>query len=441
MSDHHLGILNTPLTLPCGVVLPNRLCKAAMTEGLAGPDGLPNQRHERLYRTWARGGVGLQITGNVMVDGNHLERPGNVILDRIPDASARARYRAWTDAATAEGGHLWMQISHAGRQTQKAVNPHPKSASDVMLGLPGGQFARPQPLTGEEIHALIGRYADAAAVARESGFNGVQVHAAHGYLISQFLSPMTNRRRDEWGGSLENRARFLRAIVAATRAKTGRDFAVSVKLNSSDFQKGGFGADDARQVVAWLEADGVDLIELSGGTYEQPRMLELAGLEPVEEIRLRPSTRQREAFFLAFASELKDVVRVPLMVTGGFRTAQGMVEAIRDDGIAMIGLGRPLCGDPLCTRALLREGTDLPRYERRLGNPGHFFGVDSPVKLVKAIASFAVMAWYYDQIVLMADGLPNDSDPATFRRFIALQRGQAAWLKARRELLADTTAR
>lgn len=434
MSDHHLGILNTPLTLPCGVVLPNRLCKAAMTEGLAGPDGLPNQRHERLYRTWARSGVGLQVTGNVMVDGDHLERPGNVILDRIPDASARARYRAWTDAATAEGGHLWMQISHAGRQTQKSVNRHPKSASDVMLGLPGGQFARPEPLTGEEIHALIGRYAEAAAVARETGFSGVQVHAAHGYLISQFLSPMTNHRSDEWGGSLENRARFLRAIVSATRAKTGRDFAVAVKLNSSDFQRGGFGADDARQVVAWLGADGVDLIELSGGTYEQPRMLELEGLEPVEEIRLRPSTRQREAFFLAFASELKDVVRVPLMVTGGFRTAQGMVEAIRDDGIAMIGLGRPLCGDPLCTRALLREGADLPRYERRLGNPGRFFGVDSPLKLVKTIASFAVMAWYYDQIELMADGRPNDPDPASFRRFIALQRSQAAWLKARRAL-------
>ena len=432
MNDSSTKFLSAPLTLPCGLVLPNRLAKAAMTEGLAGPDGLPNERHVQLYRTWARSGVGLQITGNVMVDGDHLERPGNVILDREMGPAGLARFRAWADAARAEGGHVWMQISHAGRQTQKAVNPQPKSASDVKLGLPGGQFARPTPLKDDEIRALVDRYAAAAVVARETGFTGAQIHAAHGYLISQFLSPMTNRRSDEWGGSLENRARFLRAIVAATRAKTGRDFAISVKLNSSDFQKGGFGADDARQVVAWLEADGVDLIELSGGTYEQPRMLELVGVEPVEEIRLRPSTRQREAFFLAFASELKDVVRVPLMVTGGFRTAQGMVEAIRDDGIAMIGLGRPLCGDPLCTRALLREGTDLPRYERRLGNPGHFFGVDSPVKLVKAIASFAVMAWYYDQIVLMADGRPNDPDPASFRRFLALQRSEAAWIKARR---------
>jgi 2,4-dienoyl-CoA reductase-like NADH-dependent reductase (Old Yellow Enzyme family) len=436
-----VGALDTPLALPCGASLPNRLAKAAMTEGLAGPDGLPNERHQRLYRTWARSGVGLQITGNVMVDGDHLERPGNVILERRPGAGARARFRAWADAATAEGGHVWMQISHAGRQTQKAVNRNPKSASDVKLGLPGGQFARPQPLSDAEIRNLVGRFADAAAVARETGFSGVQVHAAHGYLISQFLSPMTNRRGDAWGGSLENRARLLREIVAATRASTGGDFAISVKLNSSDFQKGGFGPDDARQVVAWLEADGVDLIELSGGTYEQPRMLEFEGLEPAEEIPLRPSTRRREEFFLAFASELKGVVRVPLMVTGGFRTAKGMDDAVREDGIAMIGIGRPLCGDPLCTRALLREGADLPRFERQLGNPGRFFGVDSPLKLVKAIASFSVMAWYYDQIESMADGRPNDPDPACLRRFIALQRREAQWLRARRELLARSAAR
>jgi len=441
MTDEQIEILKTPLQLPCGVVLKNRLAKAAMTEGLAGPDGLPDERHARLYRTWAESGVGLLITGNVMVDGNHLERPGNVIVDRAFEPRERASFKAWADAASADGCQMWMQISHAGRQTQKLVNPRPKSASDVQLGLPGGQFGRPVPLTSDEIRNLVERYAEAAAVARETGFGGVQVHAAHGYLISQFLSPNANRRQDEWGGSLENRARFLRAIVAATRARTGRDFAIGVKLNSSDFQKGGFGPDDARQVVAWLEEDGVDLIELSGGTYEQPRMLELEGLEPVEEIRLRASTRQREEFFLGFASELKGVVGVPLMVTGGFRTARGMAAAVRDDGIAAIGIGRPLCGDPLCTQRLLRDGTDLPRYERLLGNPRHFFGVNSPVKLVKAIASFSVMAWYYDQIVLMSEGRPNDPDLACFRRFVALQRRQAAWMKARRAWLSSGTIR
>jgi 2,4-dienoyl-CoA reductase-like NADH-dependent reductase (Old Yellow Enzyme family) len=233
------------------------------------------------------------------------------------------------------------------------------------------------------------------------------------------------------GGSLENRARFLRSIVAATRAKTGAGFAIGVKLNSSDFQKGGFGPDDARQVVSWLEEDGVDLVELSGGTYEQPRMLELQGIEPVEEIRLRAGTRDREAFFLGFAAELKGAVGVPLMVTGGFRTASGMAAAIRDDGIAAIGIGRPLCGDAACTQKLLRDGTDLPRFERRLGNPAGFFGTNSPLKLVKVVASFAVMAWYYDQIVLLAEGRENDPDPATFRRFLALRRKENEWLKGR----------
>jgi len=436
MADEQQGILKTPLTLPCGLVLKNRLVKAAMTEGLAGPDGLPNAKLNRLYRTWAASEVALLITGNVMVDGDHLERPGNVIIDHALTPQERARFKAWVEAASGNGCQVWMQISHAGRQTQKRVNPQPKSASDVQLGLPGGQFARPQPLSKNEILALIARYADAAAVARETGFSGVQIHAAHGYLVSQFLSPKANHRQDEWGGSLENRARFLRSIVAATRAKTGDDFAISVKLNSSDFQKGGFGPDDARQVVGWLQDDGVDLVELSGGTYEQPKMLEIEGIEPAEEIKLRASTRQREAFFLGFAAELKDAVDVPLMVTGGFRTARAMAAAIQDDGIGAIGIGRPLCGDPACTQKLLRDGTDLPRYEKRLGNPRHFFGVNSPLKLIKMVAGFSVMAWYYDQIVLMGNGQENDADPATFRRFLALQSRESRWLKSRKSGLS-----
>jgi len=431
VTDSSPHILNAPLTLPCGLVLKNRLIKAAMTEGLAGTDGLPNERLNQLYRTWAASGVAVLITGNVMVDSAHLERPGNVIADRPLGPRERARFRAWADAAQTDGCQLWMQISHAGRQTQKKINPHPKSASDVQLGVPGGQFARPTPLRGDEIIALVERYAEAAELARDCGFSGVQIHAAHGYLVSQFLSPKANRRQDEWGGSLENRARFLRRIVAATRAKTGKDFALSVKLNSSDFQQGGFGPDEARQVAAWLEADGIDLLELSGGTYEQPKMLQFVGLQPPEEIKLRDSTRQREAFFLGFAAELKGRVGVPLMVTGGFRSAPGMAAAIRDDGIAAIGIGRPLCGDPLCTQKLLENGADLPRYEKRLGNAAGFFGINSPLKLVKVIASFSVMAWYYDQIVLMGEGRPNDPKPALLKRFLALQLREYRWLKAR----------
>lgn len=436
MTTDSKSVLNTPLELPCGLTLKNRLAKAAMTEGLAGPDGLPNEKLFRLYRTWAESGVGVLITGNVMVDGTHLERPGNVILDHPLTETGREAFKAWAAAGSADGCQMWMQISHSGRQTQKRVNPAPKSASDIQLGLPGGQFARPVPLSTDEIRGLIERYAAAARQARECGFGGVQIHAAHGYLISQFLSPRANQRDDEWGGSLENRARFLRSIVAAVRAQTSSDFALSVKLNSSDFQKGGFGPDDARQVVRWLEQDGMDLIELSGGTYEQPKMLEFEGLEPPENIQLRASTRAREAFFQSFAAELKDEVSVPLMVTGGFRSASGMATAISADGISAIGIGRPLCGDPRCTGRLLQSGADLPRFEQMLGNPAGFFGINSPVKMIKLVASFAVMAWYYDQIVLLGDGLENDPEPRSLRRFLALQGREIKWLKARKAWLA-----
>ena len=411
-----------------------------MTEGLAAPDGLPNQKHARLYRTWAEGGSAVLVTGNVMVDGSHLERPGNVILDHTLSEAERAPFRAWAEAGSVNGCQMWMQLSHSGRQTQKRINPRPKSASDVALRLPGGLFAQPQALTADEIEELVDRFAAAAEQARTCGFSGIQIHAAHGYLISQFLSPSVNHRNDAWGGTLENRARLLRSIVAAVKARTSADFAVTVKLNTSDFQKGGFAPEDARQVVHWLAEDGVDLIELSGGTYEQPKMLEFEGLQPAQKIKVRTSTRVREAFFLDFAAELKRHVAVPLMVTGGFRSARGMVDAVSSDGISAIGIGRPLCGDPDCVARLLQTGEDLPRFEQRLGKRRGFFSINSAFKMVKVVASFAVMAWYYDQIVAMGDGRSPDSDPHTFTRFLALQRRELAWIKGRKKWLRACTA-
>lgn len=432
------NVLDQPLKLPCGVQIKNRIVKAAMTEGLAGPDGCPNPDHVRLYSTWAQGGAGLLITGNVIVDDFHLERPGNVTLSKQPDPATLEAFRAWGTSGAEHGCEIWMQLSHAGRQTQKLVNPKPKSASDVRLALPGGQFARPTPMTESEIEDVINRFASAAEVAKQTGFSGVQIHAAHGYLLSQFLSPRVNLREDQWGGTLENRCRLLREIIAAVRSRTGAGFAISVKLNSSDFQKGGFDANDARQVVRWLGEDGVDLVELSGGTYEQPKMLELEGLAPAEEIKLRKSTREREAFFLAFAAELREEVQVPLMVTGGFRSASAMRAAVTEDGIDAIGLGRPLCGAPDSPQALLSKGEDLPRFELALGNRGRFFGVDSPALLVKALASFAVVSWYYDQIIAMAKGVEMDHSPHTFRRFLGLRKREAAWIKARKTWLSSS---
>lgn len=306
--------LASPLTLPCGVTIPNRIAKAAMTEGLATPDGVPTAELERLYGLWSDGGAGLLLSGNIQIDRDHLERPGNVIIDREPDAAMQAALSRWADAATRNGNQFWAQISHAGRQTMKMINPHPKAPSAVKLGLPGGQFGEPVALERVEITEIVRRFALCAAAVKAAGFTGVQVHAAHGYLLSQFLSPRSNRRSDEYGGSLENRARLLMDTVTAIRDAVGADFPVAVKLNSADFQKGGFDFADSLQVVAWLEQAGIDLIEISGGTYEQPRLLGVEGIEAAEPQAVAESTQQREAYFVDFALAMKEKVSVPLMV-------------------------------------------------------------------------------------------------------------------------------
>lgn len=390
-------------SLPNGQSFRNRIAKAAMTEGLAFRDGLPNAAHETLYRRWADRGCGLLLTGNVLIDRLHLERPGNVIVDGPLTAEGKAAWARWAAAATAGGTQAWVQISHAGRQTQKSVNPSPKAPSAVPLALPGGQFGMPVPLTDAEIRDLIARWANAAVVSREAGFTGVQLHAAHGYLISQFLSPLVNRREDEWGGALENRARLLIEAVKAVRAAVGSDFTLSVKLNSADFQKGGFAFDECLTVAGWLADLGVDCLELSGGTYEQPAMMDVVGLTPREEPR-QQSTRQREAYFVQLARALMAAKTPPLMVTGGFRSLGAMEDAL-GSGIAFVGVGRPLCAEPDCVTELL-EGhvEELPRFEERLAIGPGWLGPSSPFKLARTINVFAAQAWYYQQIRRVAAG-------------------------------------
>jgi len=398
--------LDQPVALPCGFVLPNRLAKAAMTEGLAVA-GVPGEALERLYRTWAASGIGLQITGNVQIDAHHLERPGNVVIDRPPDSATLVRLARWADAAKSGGGRVLMQLSHAGRQTPIRVNPRPKAPSAVPLALPGKQFGLPEALTDAEIEALILRFAAAARAAEQAGFDGVQIHAAHGYLLSQFLSPRANRRDDRWGGPLANRARLLRRAVTAVRDGVGPGFAVAVKLNSADFQKGGFAFEESLRVAEWLAEDGVDLLELSGGSYEQPRMMALAGLEPAEEPQTA-STSAREAYFLDFATAMLAARTPPLMVTGGFRSAAAMADALAA-GVALVGLARPLCTAPHGPAALLAgTATALPRAEDRLRlGPGPF-GPASPFPLLRTLNGFATQSWYYQQIRRMGAGKAPD---------------------------------
>ena len=338
--------LSDPLTLPCGAVLRNRLAKAAMTEGLADVEGRATARNVQLYELWGAGGAGLLLTGNVLIDHRFLERPRNVIVERGRDLGMLREVAA---AATAHGAQCWVQVSHPGRQaglgSAQFVGP---SAVPVATG----SEAMTRALTGAEIRDLIDRFAYVAETVRECGFTGVQIHAAHGYLNSQFLSPLTNQRDDEWGGSLENRARLLLSAVRSARKAVGADFAVSVKLNSADFQKGGFSEDEALTVIGWLEEEGIDLLEISGGNYESMEMVGVSNPDSPQPAR-RASTAAREAYFMAFADRIRPCTRLPLMVTGGFRSRAGMDAALASGALDVVGIGRPFCAEPALAAGLL----------------------------------------------------------------------------------------
>ena len=418
------AVLSTPLTLPCGVTLPNRLAKAAMSELLADPQNRATPAHQRLYGIWAKGGPGMLLTGNVQIDYRHLEHPGNVVIQGAQDTGRLTALKAWSGAAKREGAQIWMQLAHAGRQTHRLVNATPKAPSAVPLALPGIKFGTPIALTEAEILDLIERFGHAAAVARETGFDGVELHAAHGYLFSQFLSPRSNLREDEWGGDLAGRARFLLETVRAIRARVGADFPIAIKLNSADFQRGGFSFEDSQIVAGWLDDASVDLIEISGGTYEQPRMANIEGLEPAFDPFVSKASRDREAYFARFAPEMRrHLKRAKLMVTGGFRTARGMADAIANDGVDLIGLGRPLCLDPDAPAALLRgESVSLEQPENRLRLGPGLLGPRSPIKLLRAINGLGSMTWYNEQIIRLGAGEKSDPEMRFLPAFIRMQK-------------------
>ncbi len=402
-----MTVLSSAFTLPCGISIPNRLAKAAMTEGLAETGGRAGVRIARLYRLWSEGGAGLILTGNIMVDGRYRERPANIVVDDTLDAASMAGLEAYAAAAKSGGSVAIAQISHAGRQSPATIAPQPVGPSAVAVKLPGGVFAKPRALTEAEIDDTIARFAHTAKTCVEAGFDGVQVHAAHGYLISEFLNPLVNQRTDGWGGSLENRARILIETVRAVRAAIGPDKALSVKLNSSDFQKGGFDFKDCKRVVAMLDAEGIDLLEISGGNYEQPKMMGIAGAEPVFEGEMRDSTKAREAYFMAYAEKVMETAKTPVMVTGGFRSKAAMEDAVKS-GVAIIGVGRPLCVLPDASAQLLDGRLDaLPAYEQSLTLGSGYFGPTSPNDLMKAANGFAVLAFFYRNIIRMADGKPT----------------------------------
>lgn len=383
--------LSRPLSLPNGAVIPNRIAKAAMSEGIADARNHSTPRLEALYRRWAASGAGLLLSGNIQVDRRHLERPLNVVAD---DREGLDALRRLAEAGRSGGAHFWAQISHTGRQVAAEINPAPLAPSavelDVLRGI-GLNFAAPRAMTEAEIRHAIDQFAVTAALVKEAGFTGVQLHGAHGYLISQFLSPHTNQREDEWGGPPANRARFLLEAIRAVRVAVGPDFPIGLKLNASDFQKGAFTNADCIELVRMLNGTGLDLLEVSGGSLEQPKVVGVTLKD--EGVDGRPeSTRRREAYFLEFARAIREVAAMPVMVTGGFRTVAVMVEALEGGELDMVGIGRPFIADPLVARKIL-DGSIVrtPTPEEGL-QPLHILG------------------WNNMQIERLASGL--DPDPA-----------------------------
>jgi 2,4-dienoyl-CoA reductase-like NADH-dependent reductase (Old Yellow Enzyme family) len=335
-----------PLHLPNGQIIANRIAKAAMEENMADLNQAPSRALKQLYKAWADGEPGLLLTGNVMIDRRAMTGPGGVALENEEHLDS---FREWADVARAKGVHFWVQLSHPGRQTMANLGQQARAPSAIAmdLGSFSKMFATPRAMTEEDIQDVIQRFATSARLAEKAGFSGVQIHGAHGYLISQFLSPLSNHRTDRWGGSLENRARLLLEVIHAVRASVSPSFCVAVKLNSADFQRGGFDAADARGVVEMLNPLPIDLLELSGGSYEAPAMQ--------GEAR-DGRTLAREAYFLEFAKELASIATMPLMVTGGIRRLP-IVQQVLDSGIAMAGIATALTLEPQLLKHW-REGRD-----------------------------------------------------------------------------------
>lgn len=406
--------LNSSFTLPNGSTLTNRIAKSAMSEALGTMDNRATQELVRLYQRWGQGGTGLLITGNVMIDRLALGEPGNVVIEDERDLQT---LKAWAEAGQAEGAQVWVQLNHPGRQSPKGLNKENVAPSAVAFDKAmQAYFETPRELTGDEIEDLIARFGRAAGICRKAGFSGVQIHGAHGYLVSQFLSPKTNQRSDEWGGNAENRRRFVLRVLQAMREATAPDFAIGIKLNSADFQRGGFTEEESLDVMSALAEAGIDLIEISGGTYEAPAMT-----------GVRESTRAREAYFLDFADKVRArIPNTPLMVTGGFRSHAGMTAALASGSLDLCGIARLLAIEPDVSARLL-AGQD-PRETVR------------PIKTgIGPVDRMAIMevTWYTRQLRRIGRGQEPKPGESGLKAFVCSLVDTASGMRQTRRLRAS----
>lgn len=320
----HLETLFEPLQLPCGVILKNRLAKSAMSDSLGDGTGHPTAEQNTLYRRWAEGGLAISIIGEVQGTAGYAEKPGNLVLNEASDLD---RFGELARQGSESGTQLWLQLGHAGALAY-APTSRPKGPS--ALDLPGLCCAE---MTLDEIHRVPSEFAKTAELAQRAGFGGVQIHAAHGFLLSQFLSPLFNKRSDEYGGSIANRMRLLLDSIEASRASVGPDFPIAVKLNSSDQLEGGFDAEEALEVVTSLDRSSVDLIDISGGTY-------FPGAKSASD------GAGRGPYFIEFTKRAREMTSKPLMLTGGFKTRAQAEDAVGSGAVDVVGLARALVLEP-----------------------------------------------------------------------------------------------
>lgn len=365
-------ILNKPIQLPVsGKYAQTRFLKSAMTERLCSWDekdiasrGKPTPEYIRLYEEWGKGKFGVIVLGNLPVDARHPEAAKNACVDRDSNWDVVEAFKPVVKASKADGALLIGQLTHAGRQCSKEIQPEPVSASDVQCApAMGMEFNKPRPLTLEEVHDVIDRFAWSAKALYDAGADGAQLHAAHGYLLNQFLSPRTNLREDDFGGSFDKRSRIVFDIIKKIRERVPDErFIISIKINSNDFAEGAWTSEDMKTMAQRLEEAGVDLIELSGGTYES------MAFEHKKE-----STKRREAFFIEFAEEIRPVLkRSVLAVTGGFRSRDKMAQAINEGSCHMVGVARPVTAEPTLPRDVVEgrsEGAKTSYIKQQLSTP------------------------------------------------------------------------
>ena len=326
------NLLFTPITLPNGTTIKNRFFKSAMSEGMGTKNFQPKKNIATLYKRWAEGGTGLIITGNIMIDPKGTAEPGNIVFDKNSNMEI---LKEWAKQGQQHGAKVMVQLNHPGKQAPKTVSKQTVAPSAVPLGNGLNKlFSTPRALTTSEVEELVQKFVTSAKVAKEAGFSGVQIHAAHGYLVSQFLSPHDNRRTDKYGGSLENRMRFLKEIYLGMREELGKDFPIGIKINSTDFKEDGLTEEDSLETIVELANLGLDFVEISGGTYERPAMMGAT------------STSSNKVFFAEYSKKLKQKVDIPVIVTGGIRSINAMNTLLNDNTTDFIGIARPLTIDP-----------------------------------------------------------------------------------------------